>query len=154
MSLFTAPGRGITPAVVALDGHVRAGLSSRRGSKLLTVEREVLTLRCLRTYRFTPEEVVAIEPDGPSWCGSGVRVLHNRANYPRSIHFHCSGGAETVAMSLERVGFVPCGSGAGWQDGLVVGHATGARARSPVCRSGTGVTAASTCRPRSKAPAW
>ena len=86
-------------------------MTSRSGSNLLTVDHAGLTLRCLRTYRFAPDEVVAIERNGPVWLAAGVRIVHNRSDYPRDMHFSCRGGAGAVTALLTSGGFVASGSG-------------------------------------------
>ena len=109
--MFGSPKAGGNTPVLGLRGLARVGMTSRRGANLLSVDGTCLVLRCLSTYRFAPHEVVAIEPDGPAWLGAGVRIVHNRADYPREMSFRCSGGAEAVAALLARGGFVPSGSG-------------------------------------------
>lgn len=104
------PGSG-NPPVLGLGGHARVGTTSRRGANLLSIDGPSLVLRCLSTYRFAPHEVVAIERDGPAWLGAGVRIVHNRADYPREINFRCAGGADAVAALLAQGSFVPSGSG-------------------------------------------
>jgi hypothetical protein len=96
---------------LSLGGKTRAGWGGRGGSDLFAVEGGVLTLRCFRTYRFTPDQVVAIEPLGPRWLSGGVRIVHNQADYPRLMSFYCFGGSAKVFDLLALAGFVPRGTG-------------------------------------------
>jgi hypothetical protein len=100
-----------TPSRLSLGGHAHAGWGRRGGSDLLRVEGGVLTLRSLRTYRFTPDQVVAIEDLGTGWLGGGVRIVHNQPDYPRLMSFYCGGGSARVFELLALAGFVPRGSG-------------------------------------------
>ncbi|GAA0748348.1 hypothetical protein LRH25_12960 [Ideonella azotifigens] len=96
---------------LSLGGKTRVGWGGRGGADLFAVEGGVLSLRGLRTYRFTPDQVVAIEPLGPRWLSGGVRIVHNQADYPRLMSFYCSGGSAKVFELLALAGFVPRGSG-------------------------------------------
>lgn len=56
-------------------------------------------------------EVVSIERLEPTWYDAGVRIVHNRSDYPRKMTFCCHGGSDEVFGLLERAGFVPSGTG-------------------------------------------
>lgn len=95
---------------ITLSGHTRVGFSSRRGGKAgITISREKLVIRCLRTYEFRPDQVVAFEPDGPAWMSRGFHIRHNRADAPGRVHFSWNGGRNAIVAALTQVGFVPCG---------------------------------------------
>ena len=94
-----------------LAGRSRVGFSSRSGQKIWTVDQNNLRLTCLRHYDFAPEDVVAIERDGPAWLHAGVRIVHTRADYPARISFSCWGGSARVFTLLHDAGFVPSGTG-------------------------------------------
>lgn len=96
---------------LSLDGEVRVGFGRRGGADLLGIDGDRLFLRCFRTYSFGPEEVVSIERRGATWFDAGVRIVHNRADYPREMSFSCRGGSDEVFALLARVGFVPRGTG-------------------------------------------
>ena len=95
---------------ITLSGHTRVGFSSRRGGKAgITVSKEKLVVRCLGTYEFRPDQVVAFAPDGPAWMSRGFHIRHNRADTPGRVHFSCSGGRDEIVAALTQVGFVACG---------------------------------------------
>ena len=102
-----------------LGGVARVGWGSRTGSDLLAVSADCLTLRCFRTYRFAPDQVVRIERSGPAWLDAGVRIVHNREDYPRAMAFHCRGGSDQVIALLARAGFAPSGQGPAGRSSLL-----------------------------------
>ena len=95
---------------ITLGGHTRVGFSSAQGGRAgITVTRQKLVVRCLGTYEFRPDQVVAFEPDGPAWMSRGFRIEHNRADAPGRIYFACSGGRDAIVAALAEAGFVPIG---------------------------------------------
>jgi len=54
-----------------------------------------------------------------TWYDAGVRIVHNRADYPRKMTFSCRGGSDEVFGLLERAGFVPCGTGPAGRSSLL-----------------------------------
>jgi hypothetical protein len=98
-------------ARVSLGGDVRVGFGWRGGADLLWIDQDRLCLRCFRTYCFAPDEIVCIERMKPAWLDPGVRIVHNRADYPRQMSFSCRGGSDEVFRLLARAGFVPRGTG-------------------------------------------
>jgi hypothetical protein len=96
---------------LSLNGEVRVGFGRRGGADLLGIDGDRLFVRCFRTYLFGPEDVVSIERRGATWFDGGVRVVHNRTDYPRQMSFSCRGGSEEVFALLARAGFVPRGTG-------------------------------------------
>ncbi len=95
---------------ITLSGHTRVGFSSQQGGKAgITISKDMLVIRCLGTYEFRPDQVVAFEPDGPAWMSRGFRIQHNRADTPGGVYFSCSGGREAIVAALTQVGFVRCG---------------------------------------------
>lgn len=96
---------------LSLDGEVRVGFGRRGGADLLGIEGGRLVIRCLRTYRLLPHEVVSIERRESAWFDAGVRIVHNRADYPRAMSFSCRGGSDAVFELLARSGFAPRGTG-------------------------------------------
>jgi hypothetical protein len=76
----------------------------------LSTEARVLTLSCLGTYTFTPSEVVALEPYGSiPVLARGIRIKHNRRDYPQKIIFWCIGGRDSVLTEVAGTGFSPKG---------------------------------------------
>jgi hypothetical protein len=76
----------------------------------LTVKANRVAISSLGTYEFAPSEVVAIEPYGSvPLLASGIRIRHNRADYPETIIFWCMGSRDTVLKSLASTGFTPSG---------------------------------------------
>lgn len=76
----------------------------------LSIGRERLTLASLGSYHFTPEQVVSVERFGSiPFLSSGIRINHNRRDYPEKIVFWCMGRRECVLSEIERSGFSPKG---------------------------------------------
>lgn len=96
---------------LTLNGEVRVGFGRRGGAELFGIDGDRLFLRCFRTYSFGPDEVVSMERQGPTWFDAGVRIVHNRADYPRGMSFSCRGGSEEVFALLVSGGFAPRGTG-------------------------------------------
>jgi hypothetical protein len=76
----------------------------------LTAEAGILTLMCLGTYTFTPSEVVALEPYGSiPVLARGIRIKHNRRDYPKKIIFWCIGRRDAALTEVAKTGFSPRG---------------------------------------------
>jgi hypothetical protein len=76
----------------------------------LTAEADFLTLSCLGTYTFTPSEVVALEPYGSiPVLARGIRIKHNRRDYPKKTIFWCMGRRVAALTELAGTGFAPRG---------------------------------------------
>lgn len=79
----------------------------------LMVSPDKLTLTSLGTYEFSPSQVVSVEPYGfIPLLASGIRINHNRADYPEKVIFWCMGNRERVLEELGKSGFSPHGSSA------------------------------------------
>ena len=76
----------------------------------LTASHDRLILTSLGTYEFAPEQVEAIERYGYipilAW---GLRIRHNRADYPKSVIFWCMGSRDRVLTEIKQTGFTPKG---------------------------------------------
>jgi len=96
---------------LSLNGEVRVGFGRRGGADLLGIDGDRLFVRCFRTYSFAPDDVVSVERRGTTWFDGGVRIVHNRTDYPRQMSFSCRGGSDEVFALLARAGFVPRGTG-------------------------------------------
>jgi hypothetical protein len=76
----------------------------------LSVSASRLALASLGTYEFSPSQVVSIEPYGSiPLLASGIRINHNRADYPEKIVFWCVGSRDRVLNELLQSGFSPSG---------------------------------------------
>jgi hypothetical protein len=72
----------------------------------LSAEAGTLTLSCLGTYTFAPAEVVALQPYGSiPILARGIRIQHNRRDYPRKIIFWCMGGRDSALAEIAETGF-------------------------------------------------
>ncbi len=76
----------------------------------LTCEAGRLNLACMGTYEFTPAQVVSIKREGAipllSW---GLRINHNRTDYPEKLVFWTLGNPSGVKDQIAATGFVPSG---------------------------------------------
>ncbi|GAA0769374.1 hypothetical protein LRH25_02790 [Ideonella azotifigens] len=87
----------------------------------LSVEARQLTLTCLGSYTFKPEDVVTIEPHGSiPVLARGIRIGHNRMDYPETMIFWCLGSREKVLDGIRRNGFEPQGETAKRPPGFAV----------------------------------
>jgi hypothetical protein len=98
-----------------------AGISFRGGARIgwvnaswpfakLTTTAEHLTISSLGNYDFSPAQVSSIERYGSiPLLASGIRVNHNRADYPAKIVFWCMGNREKVLAQIDKSGFIPKG---------------------------------------------
>lgn len=77
--------------------------------QLTATPQELTVTTPFRTcYRFTPREVVALEPYG--WIPvlwRGVRIIHAVDRFPGSIIFWCFGSPERLIERITGLGFVP-----------------------------------------------
>lgn len=77
----------------------------------LAVSKEKLTLSCLGTYTFQPDQIAALEPHGAiPFFGRGVRIVHVRADYPAKMIFWCPGSPEKLIARIRGAGFSPTGT--------------------------------------------
>jgi hypothetical protein len=84
----------------------------------LTCQRERLTLRCLGRFEFAQHDVVSLTRQGVvPVLSSGIRINHNRADYPQNMVFWCLGNADRVLRELGTTGFVPSGAARAWPKG-------------------------------------
>lgn len=76
----------------------------------LTISAEHIFLSTFGKYEFTPEQVVSIEPFGAiPFLASGIRINHNRLDYPSQVVFWCAGGRKKVLESFKKLNFHPQG---------------------------------------------
>lgn len=74
----------------------------------LVVSKHQLTLSCLGTYVFEPQQIVALEPHGfIPFFAQGVRIVHSRADYPAKMIFWYLGSPEKLISRIRDVGFLP-----------------------------------------------
>jgi hypothetical protein len=76
----------------------------------LTANANTLTLSSLGTYPFAPSDVITLEPYGsiPIFA-SGIRIHHNRKDYPKTMIFWCTGRRNAVLEEIASMGFRPAG---------------------------------------------
>ncbi|MBC3917610.1 hypothetical protein H8L32_09015 [Undibacterium sp. CY18W] len=76
----------------------------------LNVSREKIVLTTLGKYEFSPDQVVSFEPHGLiPVIASGIRINHNRPDYPGTIIFWYPGLRNTVLSSFAQCGFQASG---------------------------------------------
>ena len=67
----------------------------------------------LGKYEFAPHDIVSLEPFGVHpLLGGGVRVVHIRPDYPRSIVFAGGSNSHTLIERIRHAGFHPAASAA------------------------------------------
>jgi hypothetical protein len=77
----------------------------------LTVSADRLALVASRdTYEFSPSQVVSVEHYGSiPLFARGIRIKHNRADYPEKIIFWCIGNRDSFFTDIGSNGFIPTG---------------------------------------------
>jgi hypothetical protein len=76
----------------------------------LTASPQILKLSTLGKYEFSPQQVVSFEPYGSiPVLARGIRIVHNRPDYPRSIVFWCMASRDKVLKRMDEAGFRPAG---------------------------------------------
>lgn len=73
----------------------------------LQIEPGRLTVRALSTYVFEPGDVVSLEQEGHSPWRQGLRIRHNRQDYPERIVFNALGDRIPILKAL--AGFATLG---------------------------------------------
>ena len=87
----------------------------------LTASAQQLTLSGLGTYVFSEQEVVSLEPYGSiPWLASGIRIRHNRLDYPGKVVFWCMGRRAAVLDGIQAVGFRPQGQDVARPSGMPI----------------------------------
>jgi hypothetical protein len=77
----------------------------------LSVTAGRLTLKTLGSYEFSPKQVIALEKEGSiPLLSSGIRIVHNRSDYPEKVIFWCVGGRDRVLRKIAESGFVAHGT--------------------------------------------
>ncbi|MFZ6770384.1 hypothetical protein ACO0LM_25290 [Undibacterium sp. Di26W] len=76
----------------------------------LNISRQKIVLTTFGKYEFSPDQVVSFEPYGmiPVFM-SGIRINHNRLDYPGAIIFWYLGRRDKVLGSFAQCGFQPSG---------------------------------------------
>lgn len=105
-----------------MENNPKPNISYRGGSQIgwvntswplvkLSVSAELLTLSGLGKHEFTPSQVVSFENYGAiPIIASGIRINHNRPDYPAQIVFWCVGSRKSVLRKIAEIGFVPAGA--------------------------------------------
>ena len=97
---------GVSRTGGAMIGWMRASWPFAR----LEASADYITLSIgfLGTYRFSPDEVAAIEPQGDSRFFSGaLHIIHTNPEFPKSITFSCGGSAFALLDEIRALGFRP-----------------------------------------------
>ena len=90
---------------VSFRGGARIGWTNATWSfARLTSTAQSLVLSMMGDYSFAPGQVVAIERESRLFS-SGVRIRHNRADYPETVIFWCLGPVDAVLEEIHRSGF-------------------------------------------------
>jgi hypothetical protein len=72
----------------------------------LRVSVDGLSLSCLGSYSFKPDQVVALEPYGSiPFFASGIQIRHNRPDYPERMIFWCMGSRRDALATIAQSGF-------------------------------------------------
>lgn len=65
----------------------------------------------LGTFTFSQDQVISLEPYGSiPVLARGIRIVHSRPDYPKTIIFWCLGSREALLQRISEVGFVPKGT--------------------------------------------
>jgi hypothetical protein len=76
----------------------------------LECSRERITLISFGKYEFLPDEVVSFDTYGSiPVVANGLRIHHNRLDYPEKVVFWCMGSRAKVTNALQQTGFKPSG---------------------------------------------
>ena len=83
-------------------------------ARLSVTEKELsLKVSLFGIYKFTPEQVVRLEPHGSiPLISSGIQVVHNKADSPQTLIFWCVGSRDRLLEEIRRSGFKPSGKAA------------------------------------------
>jgi hypothetical protein len=99
---------------IELRGGARIGwvnASLPFASMNVTSSRIILNATLLGKYEFRPEDVASIESVGSlPLIGRGIRIYHNRADYPAKIIFWTIKNPDTSIDEIRKIGFIPKGA--------------------------------------------
>ncbi|MFZ6718574.1 hypothetical protein [Undibacterium sp. Ji49W] len=85
----------------------------------LNISRQKVVLTTFGKYEFSSDQVVSFEPYGViPVIASGIRINHNRPDYPDTIIFWCLGRRDTVLNSFAQCGFQACGKASARSQGM------------------------------------
>lgn len=96
---------------VSFRGGAQAGwVNNNWPFAKLMADREQLRLSGVGTFTFSPSDVAALEPYGSiPLIAMGIRIRHNRPDYPEKVIFWCMGSRERVLDLVADTGFHPKG---------------------------------------------
>jgi hypothetical protein len=94
-------------AEVSIRGGARIGwVNSTWPFARLTSAADRLTIASLGRYEFSREQVVSIERYNTiPFLGGGIRINHNRSDYPEKVIFWCVGDREKTIAQIRQSGF-------------------------------------------------
>lgn len=96
------------PDIKVVGGSQIGWVSASWPFAKLVVSKDQLSLSCLGTYIFEPQQIAALEPHGfIPFFARGVRIVHSRADYPTKMIFWCLGSPEKLISRIRDVGFLP-----------------------------------------------
>jgi hypothetical protein len=102
----------MTMREVSFTGGARVGwVNATWPFARLSADGRTLTLASLvGTYEFKPQQVVSLAAYGvlPVF-GQGVRIHHNRGDYPAKLVFWCFGSPDSVLADIRGTGFIAKG---------------------------------------------
>lgn len=77
----------------------------------LSANHDLLELSCMGTYRFHPSQIVSLEPiTFFPLLASGLRIHHNRSDYPEKMIYWCFGNPKSVLSKITQTGLKPAGT--------------------------------------------
>lgn len=87
----------------------------------LTARAHELKLSALGSYELSDQDVVSLEPYGSiPLLASGIRINHNRVDYPEKIIFWCMGSRDCILDDIRSVGFRPKGKAVARPSGFAI----------------------------------
>jgi hypothetical protein len=97
---------------VSFTGGARVGwVNATFPFAKLACSREKIELDTFGRYEFTPDQVVSFGTYGSiPLFANGLRIHHNRLDYPELVVFWCMGRRDRVVEEIRQTGFVPSGA--------------------------------------------
>jgi hypothetical protein len=105
----TAGGDSMNTGEISVTGGANVGwLHASWPFAQLTVSATHLKISMMGTYDFTPDQVVSLERYGSiPILASGIRINHNRQDYPPKFIFYTLGSSTKLLAKIAETGFSP-----------------------------------------------